>query len=111
MTLFSTFVFTVYCRKTQFQLSFFRHHSVEIVSIYVSKSTPLFGSVSLSKWGVDFGNFFDTFLTLLFFISFRHHFDILLDALVFDIFSDIISTFFWMLWFLTFFPTLFRHSF
>jgi hypothetical protein len=45
MALFSTFVFIVHCRKTQFQLSFFRYHSVEIVSKYVSKSTPLFGSV------------------------------------------------------------------
>jgi hypothetical protein len=37
MALFSTFVFTIHCRKTQFQLRFFRYHSVEILSIYVSK--------------------------------------------------------------------------
>jgi hypothetical protein len=54
MTFFSTFFFIVHYRKTQFQLSFFRHHSVEIVSKYVSKSTPLFSSAqsTIIKWEI-----------------------------------------------------------
>jgi hypothetical protein len=52
MAFFSTFFFIVHYWKTQFQLSFFRHHSVEIVSKYVSKSTPLFSSAhsTIIKW-------------------------------------------------------------
>jgi hypothetical protein len=95
MAFFFIFLFALHCQKTRFQLRFFQHFSVEILSKYVSKTTPLFGSAHTTKTGCCF------------LLLFWHFF----DTKMFNISFDTILTFFSTLRFLTFLSRPFRHIF